>query len=379
MRYQFFESKFGDKFCQEKTLEVKKLINSAVSFTIAGMPGVGVTNFLRYLATRDFAYFVYIDSYLLPTLTKKEFFQALLKELGGKSTKKDGGDLLSECLKQLQSLTAKHPKIVIIFNRFDQLKAEFNSEFFSHLWSLRNISPNQISIITTANKPIVEIAHLALQVGHLGVFSKIVYLPPFSLSDTKTIVQASAEFNLIADPQVVDKAVSLCGGHYQLLQMLLKSARLSNPLQDHFITMQLKEFFEFINHSQKKILQKIAFQKPLTEVDEYLLNIGLVVKEKNSYSLFTPLLEQFIHSHQPLRLPAKEARLFKKLKSHLGQVVSKEEIFNLLWPEDSADYDKASEWALNSLIYRLRKNPAFIQSGFIIENHKKEGFVLIKN
>ena len=161
--------------------------------------------------------------------------------------------------------------------------------------------------------------------------------------------------------------------------MLLKSARLSNPLQDQFIKMQLKELYEFVNNNQKKILQKIAFNKPIEEVDEYLLNIGLVIKDKDGYQLFTPLLEKFIQGNIPLRLPVKEARLFKKLKQHLGQVVSKEAIFNLLWPEDSQDYDKASEWALNSLIYRLRKNPYFIQSGYVIENHKKEGFVLIKN
>ena len=379
MKYHFFESKFGDQFCEEKTLEVKKLINSAVSFTVAGMPGVGVTNFLRYLAIRDFAHFIYIDSYLLPTLSKKEFFQALLKVLGGKNAKKDSSDLLAQCLNQLQILTTKYPKIVLIFNRFDQLKAEFNSEFFSNIWSLRNVSPDKISIITTANRPISEIAPQSLQVGHLGVFSKIVYLPHFSLSDTKTIVKVSSKYNLIADHRAVETAVNLCGGHYQLLQMLLKSARLSNPLQDQFIKMQLKELYEFVNHNQKKILQKIAFNKPIEEVDEYLLNIGLVIKDKDGYQLFTPLLEKFIQGNIPLRLPVKEARLFKKLKQHLGQVVSKEAIFNLLWPEDSQDYDKASEWALNSLIYRLRKNPYFIQSGYVIENHKKEGFVLIKN
>ena len=203
MKYHFFESKFGDQFCEEKTLEVKKLINSAVSFTVAGMPGVGVTNFLRYLAIRDFAHFIYIDSYLLPTLSKKEFFQALLKELGGKNAKKDSSDLLAQCLNQLQILTTKYPKIVLIFNRFDQLKAEFNSEFFSNIWSLRNVSPDKISIITTANRPISEIAPQSLQVGHLGVFSKIVYLPHFSLSDTKTIVKVSSKYNLIADHRAV--------------------------------------------------------------------------------------------------------------------------------------------------------------------------------
>lgn len=48
----------------------------------------------------------------------------------------------------------------------------------------------------------------------------------------------------------------------------------------------------------------------------------------------------------------------------------------IVWKDDQG---KATDWALNALIYRIRKNPGFASSGYVIENHKKEGFVLYKD
>lgn len=381
MAYTFFEHNFGPNFCLEKTKEVEELIKSSVSFTLAGMPGVGVTIFLKYLATTDFAYFIYVDSYLFPTLSKKEFFQALLTELGGKTKGKNSEELFQKCFEQLtlRQAQCKHSKIVLIFNRFDQLKKEFDAEFFSNIWSLRHIAPDKISIITTSNKPLYEIAPEAIKVGHLNVFSKVVYFLPFSPKDTQRLIDVLFTHNLIADKKTAKIALTNSGGHHQLLQMFLKSARPTNPLQDQFIKIQLRELYEFLNHNQKKTVQKIAFKKSCPEVDDYLLQIGLVKKHGKDYELFTPLLAEYLKNYLPLKLPQKEARLFKLLKSNLGQVVDKEKIFCTLWPEDSNDFDKASDWALNALIYRLRKNQGFINSGYAIENYKKEGYLLVKN
>ncbi len=376
MRYKFFESNFGPNFCSQKVEEVKKLINSSTSFTMAGMPGVGVTIFLKYLATTNLAYFIYVDSYLLPTLSKKEFFQTLLLELGGKPKGGDTEQLFQNCLAELKILIGKHHKIVLIFNRFDQLKKEFSQEFFSNIWSLRHVDSAKIMIITTSNKPLSELAPETITVGHLNVFSKVLYLPPYSPKDSHLMVEIYIKHNLIADKSAAGVALQYSGGHYQLLQMILKSARVSNPLQDQFIKIQLKELYEFLDHHQKQLIRKIALGKKIGEMDSYLTEIGLVVKKKDRYLLFTPLLTEYLKNNLPVRLPAKEALLFKLLKNNLGKLVNKEVIFNTLWSED---YDKASEWALNALIYRLRKNPTFIRSGYTVENYKKEGYLLVKN
>lgn len=377
MRYKFFESKFGGNFCRGKVQKLKKLIDSSACFTVIGMPGVGVTIFLKYLATTDLAHFIYVDSYLLADLTKEEFFKLLFKELGGDV--ESGNQIFEKCLKKLEELTQKHDKVVLIFNRFDQLKSIFDANFFGNIWALRHVNREKIVIISTANKSLSEIAPEALNAGNQEIFSRIVHFRPFLPEDLEVIASIYEQNNLIENPQAISLAKNLSGGNYQLLQLLLKSARLSNPLQDRFIQLQLKELFEFVSFKQRRILQKIASGKRVDFVDEYLVEIGLIKKLVRGYELFTPLLSEYIVHHHPKRLPLKEAKLFKLLKQHLGKVVEKEEIFSVLWPEDSKEYDKASEWALNSLIYRLKKNHTFITSGYHLENHKKEGYILFKD
>jgi len=78
----------------------------------------------------------------------------------------------------------------------------------------------------------------------------------------------------------------------------------------------------------------------------------------------------------PVKLPAKEKALFSLLKKRLNMVVSKDQIFEHIWESDP---ESASDWALNALIYRLKKNPGFLASGYVIENHKKLGYSMLKS
>ena len=155
----------------------------------------------------------------------------------------------------------------------------------------------------------------------------------------------------------------------------MKSEKLENPLSDSFIRIQLKEIYEFVNYSQRKQLQKIAFRKNIIDVDPYLIHIDLVKKLRDSYELFTPLLTQYILQQVPIKLPVKEAKLFNLLKENLGKTVAKEDIFATIW--GNGQYD-VSDWTLNALIYRLRKNLSFIERGFVIENYKKIGYMMMK-
>ena len=66
--------------------------------------------------------------------------------------------------------------------------------------------------------------------------------------------------------------------------------------------------------------------------------------------------------------------MFSVLKAHLNTVVSREEIFSSVW---GVEDDNVTDWALDALVYRLRKNKVFQNSGFTIENHKKQGYSLI--
>ena len=372
----FKEAKLGSNFCKNQVAEVKRLIDSSNSFAVVGLPAMGISIFLMYLATRGFAKFVHIDINELPVLDRVGLFRLLVRELNGKANLQTEQDLLESCKKGLEKLTREQPKVVIIFNRFDRLKDEFNQNFFANLRSLRDIDKAKIVMIFAANKPLIRQTPEALTGGNLNMFSKTYYLKPYSQEDLGRLIKLNST-NLKMNNEKFKRALRLCGGHYQLLQLLLKSdLSIDKFLDDLAIKLQFKELNEYLDNNQCKQLQKIALGKKVTNLDQYLVDVGYVIKDKNGqYRIFTPLLLEYIKSNLRLKLPVKEAQLFSLLKSHEGRTVSKDEIFATIGPDQEGG---ASDWALNALVYRLRKNPTFTTKGYLIENHKKIGYTLIK-
>ncbi|MDP3961065.1 MAG: hypothetical protein Q8Q26_13575, partial [Pseudorhodobacter sp.] len=146
-RYNFKEAELGTNFAQDKLKEFKELIDTALSFVVLSMPGVGVSYFLKYLAMQTFADFIHVDLYLLPTLSQHEFYKLLLIEIGGKPAEKSDEKLLEEIKKNLKVLSEKRTKIVIIFSRFDQLSKHFDWNFLSNIQYLTTVSPGKIVLI----------------------------------------------------------------------------------------------------------------------------------------------------------------------------------------------------------------------------------------
>lgn len=366
--YNFPEKNLEADFAQEKQKEFKSLIEASQSFTVVSMPGVGVSFFLKYLACQDFAHFVYVDLYNLPSLNQHEFYRMFLRDLGGNPDGKSDGQVFIETKEILKTLAQKYPKIVIIFSRFDQLKKDFDGNFLSNIQSLSTL---KIVLIFTAIKPIDELTPEAMSGGNLAFYSKILYFKPYTKMDLKRLLLQ--EHTLKAHPNL-DKLIAQSGGHNQLLHIFLNSHKQQNLLLDKFVKLQLKDLIDYLDYEQKKEVQKIAIGKVVEEIDEYLLGVGYVLETKSGQKLFSPLLEEYIKTHMPARLPLKEKKLFNLLKKNMGKVVSKDEIFQEVWG-DSLD---ATDWALDALIYRLRKHPYITSHGYIIESQKKIGYTLIQ-
>lgn len=361
-KYNFKEANLGPDFAREKMADFKELIQNSQSFTVLSMPGVGVSYFLRYLVTQNPALFYHIDLYSLPALTKEEFFKLTYKELSGKS-----GGTVADCRKILEEIAKKEEKICIVFSRFDQLQKEFTAEFFSNIQSLTNIAPIKTCLIFTSIKPLYEIAPEAISGGNLPFYSKTLYFKPFLPKDCKALLSLDVQYPY--SNKNLDELIKLSGGHIQLLHILLNSQK-QEPLLDQFVKMQLKEFTDYLNYKQRKILQKIALGKSVELISGgYLSGVGMV---KNN-QIFTPLLAEYIKNNMPAKLPVKEAKLFKLLRANIGKTVSKDEIFAEIWPEE-----EATDWALDALVYRMRNHPFMKAHGYIIENHKKVGYTLIQ-
>jgi DNA-binding winged helix-turn-helix (wHTH) protein len=371
---RFKERNLRKDFCKKQISEVKKLIESSISFSVVGIPAMGISIFLRYLATRNFYHFIHIDIYDLSAYSKKELFKLLLRELEGNNPSATSYQLLNLCKQRLENLTTKHHRVVIVFNRFDQLKNEFKEEFFNNLRALRDVDKEKIVMIFSANKPLIEQAKETISLGNLNMFSKTYFLNPYTENELKQLLKLNAP-NLKLNQEDFNKAISLTGGHYQLLQLILKSeSPPNNLLADPIINLQLKQLYEYLDYSKKKLLQKLILGKKINLArDQYLFKIGYLKKIRGKYQIFTPLLADYIKAHLRLRLPVKEAILFQFLKNNEGKIITKDEIFTQLWPDHEGE---TSDWALNALIYRLRKNPTFVASGYLIENQKKAGYLL---
>ena len=381
--YNFREAKLGPDFAQNKLKEFKELIEATLSFVVISMPGVGVSYFLKYLATLDFAHFIHVDLYDLPILSQHEFYSLLLTEVGGSPGSKTDEQLFSETKEKIRQLadSQKREKIVIVFSRFDTLKDQFDWNFLSNIQSLTNVSPGKIVLIFTSTKPLHEIVSAeTLAGGNLNFYSENLYFKPYSKEDLKKLLQI--EPARPTPKETLEQLLELSGGHNQLLHILLSSPK-EQLLLDRFVKMQMKELVDYLDYHQRKTIQNIALGKSITEVDDYLLAVGMVKKEKVQSSrfkvqLFTSLLTEYIKTNAPVRLPVKESKLFKCLRKNLGRTVSKDEIFAEVWGSSTEESEEATDWALDALIYRLRKHPFMQKGGYIIESHKKVGYTLIQ-
>ncbi len=352
--------------------QIEELIALNRSFFLIGMPALGISTFIHLLINQSFAHFVHIDLYKLVNLDKTELYRLVVQELGGQTEEETDSQLIEMARRQIKALTDKYSKVVLVFNRFDQLQSQFDGRFFLNLKSLVDVQADKVTLIFAANKPLAEINSQALIESDPIFFSHNYYLKPYTADDLMRL-HLTSNLNQHLDKDYVESCIKLSGGHLQLFNLLLKSERISSPLLDQFIKLQLQQLYNHLNYHQKKILNAIAHGKKPAQVDQLLIDLGYLIQDGEQYHPFTPLLTDFILDHQTFSLPDKEAKLFQLLKSKLNQTVDKDEIYSHLWGEDGG-----SEWALNALIYRLRKNKSFIKSGFLIENHKKRGYQLVE-
>src|SRR5438094_633926 len=138
-------SKKGD-FCPEEIAQMKRFIDDSKTTTVIGMPGIGISLFLKYLSSQPFGKFIYLDAFKLPHPTSKELFHALLKELEVKPSNYEK-DWLTQCQNKIETIIKSQEKVIICFPGFDQFKKSFTKEFFDQLRALRNIDSKNIVCI----------------------------------------------------------------------------------------------------------------------------------------------------------------------------------------------------------------------------------------
>jgi hypothetical protein len=374
MRYDFSEKLFRDNFCIGVMHQLLPVIDSGSSCTLVGIPYVGITPFFRYLAGKTFEYFIYIDVHALSAPTKEDLLFALYKELDGTNIKSSYNEILEACKKQLLTLVQQKGKVIILINQIDYLRASFNEGLFINLRALLEVQKNKIIFIISATKPLYEYQEINLYERNLGFASKIIYFPPHNQSDLKEKT-LTYPISLRPSKKDLECLYLFSGGHATLFHILLKTNYFNDPLKDSLIVSHLQSIYENYSSPQRFQLRKIAEGKRVSDLDPFLLKIGLVRETPTGYELFTPLLRDYILSLSPTRFTKKEKKLFSLFKKYKNKIISKDTLIETVW-EDKAS--EVTDYALTSLIKRLRKHHLLKKNNYFILNERGEGYKLVK-
>lgn len=362
-------------FASQQIIDLAEKVDSAAAVSVLGISGVGITLFLKHATTQLIGRIIYLDVFSLTSFKTAEFYKALLQELGGSTQLKDDTteNLISGCKKQVGLLVNENKKVVICITGFDQLQPEFSASFFHYLRSIRAVDPAKVVYIFGVCRRLDTLLPISLIDTDISLFSSVYYLKPYSKEDMNYLLSTYGPRTDLSDIEV-SKLVDLSGGHFQLLQMLLNSEIRNNPTHDPFIQLIFKNIFMHLNTVQKAIVRKLATGGTYNKSDSYLTSIGIVKPSDEGHELFSKLFRDYVRELNVRKLPVKERRLLAVLKKNEGKIVSKQDIYDAIW----RGTDIGSEWALNALVYRLRKHPTFIAQNYTIESHKKLGYSLMK-
>lgn len=188
-RNNFREKNLPQDFAKVKLGEIKLYLNTAQTFTVIGMPSVGVSLFLKYLTAQEKAYTIYLDTYAIGDHTKHGFYVLLAEALGKKVRyAMSDQELLNASKEALAGLTKYHKKVLIIINRFELLEKEFTQQFLGSLRLLSHGLGKSISLIFALTRPFEEVSLEALGGGNSDMFSRYYYFKTYREKDMQYLL-----------------------------------------------------------------------------------------------------------------------------------------------------------------------------------------------
>lgn len=354
---------FSSKFCADLVDSCLRDIDSSGSVNLVAMPGAGVTFFVRQLAYRSPDEFISINSFEMHDFSKAALYNQLSRKLGLDPAPADHVDLqaIGNALKQRASA---NNKVVLVFNRFDRLGPILDQSFYENLHFLREVAGGKLVMMFVTAEPVIEFASQGLQ-DLMRLIDAVVYFPGYQAKDLREIIKSSGA------EDIEQKALELSGGHHALMQILMRCQNLDNALSDPMVELLVKDIYFGLSPKRRRDVDAVASGRSKA-VDPFLTNLGYIVG-KGKAATFTPLLAEYAQRQSQEHLPVRERRLLSLLKRNTGRVVTKQDIFDAVWKESDGI---ATDWALNALVYRLRRHPAFNSQRYTIESHKKQGYIL---
>ncbi|MBA3724373.1 MAG: helix-turn-helix domain-containing protein [Candidatus Levybacteria bacterium] len=429
MNASVLEASYPISFQKKEAEKLGEYLRQRQCVNLIGMKRVGISNFLRfflnhpdtiptYINQKEKHLFIPVDLndlveqeiYPFWTLTLKRIVDVADQSDLSPEVKAKVNDLFVKSI-QFQDLfmvidSIRHALVLIgengmyptiFFLRFDRLKDKFNPSFFDNLQGLRDAANGNLAYVFTSYRSLVSIFPEAR--ANLSVFSQTMYAKPAHESDMRIVYDAYRKrYKLTLQPPIEKALFAVIGGYMQYLQLGLihlnevESSTLNTEkdiletlLSDERIVLQSEELWESLHVEEQKILMQVVKSQQVDALEQergrYLWDTGFLVGEK-TLSIFSPLFEAYIlhlehdesKKKKTAHLTRKEHLLFTLLKEQLGEIVERESIVEIVWPE-SQEFG-VSDWAIDRLVARVRLKLREQDTPYEIQTIRTRGYKL---
>lgn len=410
-----FESLYPDETRSGEIDRILSFIKNGNSAQIVGLPGVGRSNLLRFLAYNNKArvkhlgdnykwfHFVYMDlseikgrslfdltKFILISLSyslserkmseEQEKVNAFLKEV---VSFQDDLILFQALKKTIDYLSLeKELTVILLFDRFDSYFPNLAPEFFTNLNVIRNRVKYRFSCVLSLDRPVEDLLEPELY-HDFGDFliGNAVYVP---IDDTASDLFRFSYIERVSSKTATDKTkqeiLTLTGGHGKLsrvsFETVLSEEKLPDDLSSYLlskssVTNVLLEIWNALTPLEQKLITKDEFKD--IQKDSYLELSGLVKNAKLQIPLLSshlsslpqPATEKLIYIPETNeikqgdesltdKLSPSEFKLLRFLIQNKDKVCEKEEIINAVWT-DAKTQEGVTDQALDQIVYRLRR------------------------
>lgn len=270
-----------------------------------------------------------------------------------------------------------YPTIFLI--RFDRLKNVVTPEFLNNLQALQDSTNQKLSYVFTSYRELDVLEPETFTKQILSAFAPALYFQPAIAEDMEVMFATLAgKYNLSVPPAMRSLIIDLSGGHAQYVQLSLvvlhelslKKKVVSEETvvaaieSDERVMLQSEELWESLTKEEQEIVKRVNEGKRITaeekERGKYLWNTGFVVEKNGLVTLFSSLFSLFVenaarkkhHDGALVEFSKKEHMLFELLNSFPNQIVEREKIVEIVWPEYK-EYG-VSDWSVDRLVARVR-------------------------
>ena len=300
-----------------------------------------------------------------------------------------------------KALTSPESKIVFLLDEFDELYRTLPAHALDALRALRDDYKYRLMYVIATRRELHQIRSANDHREALDelVTSNTIWLSIYSKADARdALLRLASRYKIKPSEKQIQAVLMAIGGHPGLIRAVFPaimedSSRLPESLYtEKSVHQECERIWLSLSKDEQKKLALLAGNKSFsnsTGILDLLINKGLLWGEwVESGKIFSPLFSEYINKTRPVEeariridrrkrqvwmdeyplksLSPLEYQLLEYLESRRGQVCSREQIVQYLYP--NVKISGVSRNAIDSIVKRLRKR--------IEANHKKPEFIV---